>query len=52
MLNQPKRWIELTFSNLAVSESRDHLHCVLELLAILYICMDRESTVFEIPTTD
>ena len=48
MLNQSKRWIDFTFSNLAVSESRDHLHCLLELLAILYIYMDRESTVFDI----
>ena len=48
MLNQSKRWIEFTFSNLAVFESRDHLHRLLELLAILYICLDGESAVSDI----
>lgn len=48
MLNQSKRWIEFTFSNLAVFESRDPLHLLLELLNTQYICLDRESTVFDI----
>ena len=46
MLNQSKRRIEFTFSNLGVFESRDHLHYRLELIAILHICVDGKPTIF------